>query len=1014
MSIELKKNIFADPTAEWRSVPFWSLNDVLEPAEIERQLEAFKKGGFGGSYLHSRIGLITEYLGDDWWKAMDAGVKASERLKIEAWFYDEDKWPSGFAGGIVPLISEDYHARYIVRLAKGDPLPPHGELLTADEKYDYYCCKAKMGNGWFNGTCWVDLMNPDMVKAFIDSSYKPYAERYKTKIGKSVHGIFTDEPQISPRNECKNTGSLPYSPLIRDDFKTQHGYDFVDRIASLFEDVGDYPKVRVDYFRTVSKRFELSFSKQIGDYCEKTGMTWTGHFNGENSLRTVQMNVGNMMAHYRHMQRPGIDHLGLHISGVVFMMKSLSSVANQYGRERRLSEMFGISGQNMNFEDRKWIADCHAVLGVNHVCPHLSLYSMKGCRKRDYPPTISPQQPYWQYNNAVEDHMARSSYLSSVGAYAPELLVMHPLESAYVDYANGTEPGKAGDERFSKFARTLDTLLMHHRDYDLGDEEIISDIGAVKSSALHIGRMSYRAVLLPHMRTIRASSIALLEKLYKVGGIILSAGPLPDLVDGSVNAELTARLAAVTRVLPEDDIAGAVAKALPPAVIVTGINSGNVWSSRRIVSGGDMVMLFNKSRLAAADVSVVLPDMTNPVLWDPASGKCFSLELKNGGAAITLAQAQSVFISSGTASKKAAVSGAYRPVSKGAAVMPLDGAWRGEHLDPNAITLDFARYSTDGGASFSAAEPVLGIYERLSRKAYNGKLILAYDVNVDHVPGRCSLVIEQPELYSVSVNGAPVAFSGNEIYRDIAFRKTDITSFMKTGKNAVTLTLDFIAPIPASRSARERYGTEIESIYLIGDFGVRATASPEPARSMRNERGDLPERPVHRFSSFTITDERTEFTGDLATAGYPFYAGAIELTKTVQFASLDMDKRYVIVFPGTEAVTITARVNGKVMPPAAWSPWEIDITDAIVVGENTITLTLVNSLRNLLGPHHHAGGELIAVGPVSFTGRAGWPSLPEGDNEWYDARISGNTKIWRDDYHHIAFGLLTPPVLETR
>ncbi|MEK6794672.1 MAG: glycosyl hydrolase [Spirochaetota bacterium] len=1007
----LNRNDFRDPPPAWRSVPFWSLNDDLAPGEIERQLIAFKKGGFGGSYLHSRIGLLTEYLGDDWWKAMDAGVKASEKLGIEAWFYDEDKWPSGFAGGIVPLASEDYHARYIVRLVKGDAVPPHGELLTEDERYQYYSCKAKMGNAWFNGTCWVDLMNPATVKAFIDSSYKPYAERYRSKIGKSVHGIFTDEPQISPRNECRNTGSLPYSPLTRDAFKAQHGYDFVGNIASLFDDVGDFASVRYDYFRTISRQFEMSFSKQIGDYCESTGLTWTGHFNGENSFRTVMLNVGNMMAHYRHMQRPGIDHLGLHISGVVFMMKSLSSVANQYGRDRRLSEMFGISGQNMNFEDRKWIADCHAVLGVNHICPHLSLYSMKGCRKRDYPPTISPQQPYWSFNKPVEDYMARTSYLSSVGTYAAEMLVLVPLESAYVDYANGTEPGKTGDERFNAFTRTLDTLLAHQRDYDLGDEEIISEKGMVKDDALQIGDMQYRAVMLPYLRTIRASTIAVLEKFAAEKGIILAAGALPDLVDGRKNDDMIRRLTAITRVLPENDVAAALAAAVPPRVNVVGTNKANVWVSRRLLPGGSMTMFFNRSRLENADVSVTLCDMENPVLWDPASGECFSLDVKDGSVRVTLAPAQSVFIATGSASKTK-IAGRYCSASKGEIAAALSGVWRGKRLDPNAITLDFARYSISG-ASFSAAEPVLGIHERLTRQVYNGTLMLAFDVAVETTPKNCALVIEQPEMYtSITVNGSTVAF-GKDIYRDISFRKTDVTKHMKSGTNTVELSLDYTPPKPTSRDARERYGSEIESIYLIGDFGVRANASAVPARSIRNERGDLPARPVHRFSSFSIVDEREEFDGDLAVSGYPFYAGAFELKRSFTLTP-EKGRRYVLTFPDAEATVITAVVNGKKLPPTAWSPWEIDITSAVRAGENSMTLTLVNSLRNLLGPHHHIGGELIAVGPVSFTGRGGWPSLTDGDNDWFDVRKNGTTKIWTDDYHHIPFGLLTPSVIEMR
>ena len=116
---------FNNPPSEFRSVPFWSLNDLLEPEELRKQLQQFKEGGFGGAYLHSRTGLLTEYLGNDWWKAMDTGADTCKELGLEAWFYDEDKWPSGFAGGAVPKKSEDYRAKALVRLDKSQPLPPN-------------------------------------------------------------------------------------------------------------------------------------------------------------------------------------------------------------------------------------------------------------------------------------------------------------------------------------------------------------------------------------------------------------------------------------------------------------------------------------------------------------------------------------------------------------------------------------------------------------------------------------------------------------------------------------------------------------------------------------------------------------------------------------------------------------------------------------------------------------------------------------------------------------------------
>ena len=66
----------------------------------------------------------------------------------------------------------------------------------------------------------------------------------------------------------------------------------------------------------------------------------------------------------------------------------------------------------------------------------------------------------------------------------------------------------------------------------------------------------------------------------------------------------------------------------------------------------------------------------------------------------------------------------------------------------------------------------------------------------------------------------------------------------------------FAAGVPASLNARTRYGTEIESVYLIGDFGVKAAPADHPlADTYRNRDGVLPKRPIHSFKSFTLTAE---------------------------------------------------------------------------------------------------------------------------------------------------------------
>ena len=291
----------------------------------------------------------------------------------------------------------------------------------------------------------MDLLNPAMVKEFIESSYLPYADRYKKLFRKTALGIFTDEPQFFPITDgIDHDGVQPFSPVLIEKFRQDNGYDLIPVITSLFDTISGYEKVRIDYFRTLSKQMEASFSKQIGDYCASRNMMFTGHYNGEDGLTSVRNNVGDLMIQLRHMQQPGLDHLGLHIDGALYAIRNISSVSNQYGISRRLSEAYGISGQNMNFEDRAWIASWHTLNGINHLCPHLALYSMKGTRKRDYPPTLSSQQPYWQYNKLLEDYVARLCYVTTVGKYSSEFLVVNPLESEYIEGGINMKSGPGG------------------------------------------------------------------------------------------------------------------------------------------------------------------------------------------------------------------------------------------------------------------------------------------------------------------------------------------------------------------------------------------------------------------------------------------------------------------------------------------------------------------------------------------------------------------------------------------
>ena len=194
---------------------------------------------------------------------------------------------------------------------------------------------------------------------------------------------------------------------------------------------------------------------------------------------------------------------------------------------------------------------------------------------------------------------------------------------------------------------------------------------------------------------------------------------------------------------------------------------------------------------------------------------------------------------------------------------------------------------------------------------------------------------------SITVNGKPVVFDGDETYTCFTFRAMAVQDLLKPGSNEIVLTLDYVSAIPTSLNARARYGTEIESVYLIGDFAVKPVVSDKPlATTYRNEERSLVPKPIHSFRGFSIRRETGTFNGDLVPQGYPFYAGEFQLDSTFNLDAVEPGKKYLLAFPSFEAIVINVTVNGKACPPLVASPWETDVSAALKPGSNTVVSRL--------------------------------------------------------------------------
>ena len=85
---------------------------------------------------------------------------------------------------------------------------------------------------------------------------------------------------------------------------------------------------------------------------------------------------------------------------------------------------------------------------MNFRCPHLTHYSLAGGAKRDYPASIFEHSPWWPYYGEVEDYFGRLSLMLTQGKPVRDVLVIHPVESAWGVY--GRRQRRAGHAAAAK------------------------------------------------------------------------------------------------------------------------------------------------------------------------------------------------------------------------------------------------------------------------------------------------------------------------------------------------------------------------------------------------------------------------------------------------------------------------------------------------------------------------------------------------------------------------------------
>ncbi len=989
------KKLFQHPPRQYSTGPLWVWNDLLTEEQIRDTLRDLAGQSVKQVWVHPRPGLMTPYLSKDWFRLWRVALDEARRLDMNVWIYDENSYPSGFAGGLVPEVMPESRGRGLnfkeskqppkwssdivaVYRINGDAFESVTSAAKAGDRLEdgqyLVATEVRAGNSpWHGDRCYVNLLSPGVTETFLQQTLEPYRHELGAQFGKRIPGVFTDEPNIHP------AGALPWSETLAQQFQKRWGYDLLQHLPSLTRPVGDWRKIRHNYFQVLNEQFIEHWSRPYHDYCQSNHLEWTGHYWDHEWPNCV--GVPDNMAMYAWHQLPAIDCLMNQYAehthaqfGNARMVKELSSVANQLGLRRTLCETYGAGGWDLRFEDMKRIGDWLEVLGVNTLNQHLSYVTLRGARKRDHPQSFSYHEPWWAAYHVSADYFARVSATLSQGEQINHVLVIEPTTTAWMYQGDGGRLNEIG-EGFFKLVMALEAAQI---EYDLASEDVIARHGGKgDKQGLRVGQREYDTVVLPRMENMNRRTEQLLREATVT---TLVAGAQPARLDGDLRRPGEEWNGVIEGPQWQDKVVAAVRDRRAKggfAIERKPGDTGILFHQRRHVRDGELLFLVNTS-LEHPSAGTVRSMLSGAEVWDPYTGAISPYPHAAAGQGISLAfdlppsGSLLLFLSSKATPQP-------KPRETLATLTP-SGPVEVQRLAPNVLTLDFvdvtAGSTTRSNVYCYAANQFVWKQNGLERDPWDSAVQFkdeliskkfpagsgfeaSYRFTLeDSVPADLEFVLERSDLYSVTCNGRPIQANAGKWWLDKQFGRIRLNGVTCVGENVVTV-----------RARPFTMFHELEPAYLLGSFGLKAT-----------DKG------------FVLTTAKPLQVGKTGwnQQGYPFYSAGVGYTEI-----FDVNKP-----SGRQYVTLTnwygsvakVRVNGREAGYIEAPPWQCDVTRWIKKGANQVEVTVYGTLKNTLGPHH-GNPALGAAWPAGFH-KGPASGAPPGDQ-----------------YSTVAYGLFEPFVL---
>lgn len=566
---------FEQPPRNCAQSPFWFLNGEVNGGTYVEQINEMAEKGVFQAMPHPRFGMDRrEYLTEHYFEAFQKMAENAQKKGYQINLYDEFNWSSGNAGGrltqepkncalgiaigyghVSQQFSYDQWEEGFMGWAKREEILLAGYApYHSDTEIDLeQCCfsndymlkdnlfqMALPEGDWLafviyavrtrhpsplrqgNGAI-VDYLNPNVTKQFIELTHEAYYQHLGQYFGNTIPSIFYDE--VSPYA----SGNFSWTEKFPQLFQKRNGYSILEKLPLLFFDGGlETPKVRCDYWDTVTECFADSFVGMLANWCAEHGIALTGHSHEDSCLWPI---CGDLFRNLRPQQWTGLDSLDGYKP--YSSLKPAISVAHAVGSKTVLCEALGLlHGWSVSPSDMKKAYNQLAIAGVNLLVPH-GFFQTVDNPKVECPPSYFNCNPYWKYYRQISAMTDRQCYINREMAHIADIAVFYPVVSWWAGgrggrgraFPWGIEPAflDLTRDEFQQYDDILNTLMANQLDFDVVDSKALQE-GRVEENAAFWGTERYQVLVLPTMSTIRRSDAEKILETAQRGIPVVSVG----------------------------------------------------------------------------------------------------------------------------------------------------------------------------------------------------------------------------------------------------------------------------------------------------------------------------------------------------------------------------------------------------------------------------------------------------------------------------------------------------------